>query len=226
VLPYSMALRSAVASNQFLDSLPKGDLRTFRLHLELVSLVAGEMLERAGTAPTHIVFPVKGAVSLEARSGWHTMQVALVGTGGVVGAVPALCDGISTHDAVVQFAGHGWRMSAQKFSGRLAGSGDLHRRLASFAADLIAEISFNALVVGRSTIRQRLARWLLIAADALESHDVPATHALIAHSLGVRRPGVTDALHILEEMQAVAVRRSYVTILRRANLRAAAGKLW
>jgi hypothetical protein len=64
----------------------------------------------------------------------------------------------------------------------------------------------------------------LTAADALESDDVPATHAFIAHSLGVRRPGVTDALHILEEMQAVAARRSYVTILRRAKLRAAAGR--
>jgi CRP-like cAMP-binding protein len=218
-----MALTVAPGRSQFLDSLPEQDLRILRPHLELVSLVAGDLLERPGTSPNYVVFPIKGVVSLEARSGRHALQIASVGRVGVVGAVPALCGGVSTHDAVVQFAGQAWCIGAETFAGRLAGSVELHRRLTGFVTDLIGEISLNALAAARATIAQRLARWLLTTADALESDTVHATHDLIAHSLGVRRPGVTMALNVLEEMQAVAARRACIRILRPARLRAASG---
>jgi CRP-like cAMP-binding protein len=213
----------AGSRSEFLDSLPEQDLQALKSRLDLVTLSPGEVLEWAGTSPSHIVFPISGAVSLELRSGRHSMQVALVGNRGVVGAIPALWGGDSTHDAIVQFPGQAWRIEAENFAAGLAGRYGMHQRFFRFASDLTAEVSLNALASGRGTVTERLARWLLNVADTLESDSIKATHDLIAHSLGVRRSGVTNALHILEEMQAVRAQRGRLHILDGLKLRAAAG---
>jgi CRP-like cAMP-binding protein len=225
VVPQSMAMTSSVAPgrNEFLDWLTERDLRMFEPCLELVLLETGEVLEWAGTAPAHIVFPTSGAISLETRSGRHGMQVALIGNRGASGALPALWGGDSTHDAVVQFSGQAWRIRTDRFVARLAGRGDMHRWIARFATDLTTEISLNALASARGTVSERLARWLLSATEILETDTINASHDVMAGALGVRRSGVTVALHTLEEMQAVRARRSYIQIIHRGKLRAGAG---
>jgi CRP-like cAMP-binding protein len=76
----------------------------------------------------------------------------------------------------------------------------------------------TALANGRSKIEERLARWLLMAQDRLESDEIPLTHEFLAIMLGTQRPGVTVALHALERGGLITTRRSAITILDRKAL--------
>jgi CRP-like cAMP-binding protein len=76
----------------------------------------------------------------------------------------------------------------------------------------------SALANGRYTIQERLARWLLMCHDRLEGDDLPITHEFLSLMLGVRRSGVTEALHVLEGVQIVRTKRGRVHILDRGRL--------
>ena len=84
------------------------------------------------------------------------------------------------------------------------------------------QVSHTAMINARSRIEERLARWLLAAHDRLDGDDLPLTHEFLATMLGVRRPGVTVALHDLEQRGLVQPRRGLVTIVDREGLEKAA----
>ena len=76
----------------------------------------------------------------------------------------------------------------------------------------------TALANGRARMDERLARWLLMVDDRMEGSELALTHEFMSITLGVRRPGVTDALHRLEGQQLVRARRGLITIRDRAGL--------
>ena len=76
----------------------------------------------------------------------------------------------------------------------------------------------TALADGRHKIEERLARWLLLADDRLDSHEIPLTHELLGIMLGTARPGVTIELQELEGRGYVTHRRGMVTIIDREGL--------
>ena len=86
-----------------------------------------------------------------------------------------------------------------------------------YAHTFLIQTSQTALANGRSKIEERLARWLLMAADRVEG-ELALTHEFLAIMLGVRRSGVTTALQELERSALIAHRRGYVTILDREGL--------
>ena len=61
-------------------------------------------------------------------------------------------------------------------------------------------------------LKQRLARWLLLARDALQSDDVPLTHQVLSQLLGVRRAGVTDCLVLLRKEGLIEMKRAHILI--------------
>ena len=69
----------------------------------------------------------------------------------------------------------------------------------------------------------RLARWLLMWDDRLRPDTLTVTHEFLALLLGVRRPGITDALHMLEGNGLIRSTRSNVRIFDRAGLLIVAG---
>ena len=204
---------------QALDAAPRAALEPC---LERVALTGGEVLQERGVRPAHVIFPVSGAVSLEAGGGKQRLQVALVGREGLVGA-SLLLDGQAAHTAVVQFAGAGWRAPADALAERLEQHPELHRQLLRGINGFIARLSLTALANGRGTIEQRLARWLLTAAERLDGDLLAITHESLSHALGVRRAGVTVALHVLEGKGALRSERRRIRLLDREKLIAAAG---
>jgi CRP-like cAMP-binding protein len=92
-----------------------------------------------------------------------------------------------------------------------------------FAYAHLVQVTHSALANGRFTVEQRLARWLLMAHDRVDGDDVPLTHDFLAMMLGVRRPGVTNALHVLEGTRAIRSIRSHVLIRDRGRLEEIAG---
>ena len=91
-----------------------------------------------------------------------------------------------------------------------------------YAESTVIQMAHTALANGRHTLTQRLARWLLMSQDRLERDEIPLTHEFLSLMLGVRRPGVTEALHLLEGEHIVKAVRGSVTILDRAKLEAVA----
>ena len=84
----------------------------------------------------------------------------------------------------------------------------------------------TAVANARLTLEARLARWLLMTQDRVGKPELPITHEFLSTMLGVRRAGVTDALHVLEGQGAIRPRRGVITVLDRAALKARAGTLY
>ena len=87
-----------------------------------------------------------------------------------------------------------------------------------FAHSFLAQTTTTALANGRSKIEERLARWLLMADDRIDSEELPLTHEFLGLMLGTHRPGVTIALQALEKAGLITTRRSRITIVNRKRL--------
>jgi CRP-like cAMP-binding protein len=191
-------------------------------HLERTALAAGEVLEEKGKPAAHIYFPTSAVVALHAGAGKQSLQVALVGREGMVG-MSLLLDSVAANRAVVQFAGATLRVPAGALDACLETSRPLHRQMLRGVNAFIAHLSQTALANGQGTIEQRLARWLLTAAERLDADQVAITHETLSEALGVRRSGVTVALHVLEGKKTLQSERGRVRLLDRDKLSAVAG---
>ena len=100
----------------------------------------------------------------------------------------------------------------------MAQSRSLHRHLLRYAQASHVQVSETAFANANSDVEARLARWLLMCHDRVDGDDIPLTHEFIAMMLGVRRPRVTVALHVLEGMQVIRAKRGTVTVLDREKL--------
>ena len=85
----------------------------------------------------------------------------------------------------------------------------------AFLEQVMVSVACN----GAHSLKERLARWLLIANDRLDGDEVPLTHEFLSVMLGVRRPGVTTALNVLEKEGLVQAKRRAVVIMDRKGLR-------
>jgi CRP-like cAMP-binding protein len=119
----------------------------------------------------------------------------------------------------MQVAGDGLGVSSAKLNQAMEESPALHRSLLRYGHAFVVQTAQTALANGRSKIEERLARWLLMANDRLDGDQVPLTHEFLSVMLGVRRPGVTVTLDLLEKEGLIQARRGTVAILDRTGLR-------
>ncbi|MBB3710769.1 CRP-like cAMP-binding protein [Limimaricola variabilis] len=166
-----------------------------------------------------IVFPVSGILSVVARGpGGHAVEAGLVGCDGMSGHMLLLGGTESVHDAMMQIGGHGWRLPAEALRMALKSDEELRDRLLRYVQTVLVQLSHSALAYGKAVIDVRLARWLLMCQDRLGRDQLDLTHEFLALMLGVRRSGVTVALHRLEGDGLVRSRRGSVVIRDRAGL--------
>ena len=125
--------------------------------------------------------------------------------------------------ARVQFEGTAWRVTADALGPCLEESPQLHRHLLTGVAALLGRLSRVAWSGGRGMIENRLAAWLIAAAECLDDGHIEVTHQAMSEVLGVRRPSVTMALQALEERRIVQHRRGVLRILDKKRLAAVAG---
>ena len=123
----------------------------------------------------------------------------------------------------MQVAGAGHRIKAATFRRVVQQSPSLHRLLDRFVHVFTTQTAQTALAHASSSIEERLARWLLMCNDRIDGPDIAITHKFLAMMLGVRRPGVTDAIHVLEGRGLIRAARSKITIRDRDKLEAVAG---
>lgn len=207
-------------TNGILSRLSPADFRRLEPHLETVRLPAGKRLERRNRRIDHIFFIERGIASLMADStGDRSVEVAVVGREGMTGVAAIMGAERSPYEMFVQLEGEAHCMSAANLLVHMEQSAGLRGALLRYAHAFLVQIASTALANGRGNIEQRLARWLLMAHDRIDGDELPVTHELLAMTLGVRRPGVTDALKLLEKRGFIRTDRRAIIVSDRDGLK-------
>jgi CRP-like cAMP-binding protein len=211
----------APSRNHLLAALPQSDLDRLTPYLRLVPLSLGEAVYEAGVALAHVYFPVDSIVSLlNVMADGAAAEVAVVGNDGVVG-VSLFMGGESTPSrAVVQSAGHAYRLKATILKSEFTRAGPMQNLLLRYTQALLTQMAQTVVCNRHHTLDQQLCRWLLLSLDRLPSSELAMTQDLIANMLGVRREGVNDAAGKLQEAGLIQYSRGHIVVLDRLGIEA------
>jgi CRP-like cAMP-binding protein len=212
-----------IYTNRLLGGLPEADRALLQASLSPVTLPTRKTLEVGNRAIDFVYFLDSGLASVIARAGSdRAIEIALIGHEGMTGVAVVLGADRTPHETFIQSAGAGWRIAAPDLRDAMRNSQSLRARLLLYAQALAVQTGYTALANARHSIEERLARWLLMAHDRAPGDRVNLTHELLAIMLGIRRPGVTTAINLLESDGFVGLERGEITILDRGGLEGAA----
>ena len=210
-------------SNLLLSHISADDYSLLRPHLEDIALPALQYLETPREPIDHVYFPTKGFASvLVGRTLRDQVEVGMIGREGMTGLPVVLGVGRASHETIVQNSGDALRIKTRRLKKLLNKSRSLHQCFLQYAHAFTIQAFATAEANSRKKVEERVARWILMAHDRIDSDDVAVTHDMLALRLGVRRPGVTVALNSLEEAELVAMRRGIISIVDRRGLERAA----
>ncbi|KEQ04760.1 Crp/Fnr family transcriptional regulator [Pseudorhizobium pelagicum] len=208
--------------NTLLQSLQPAELERVAPHFERVELKRGDVLFESLAPIGHAYFFESGLSSEVATSDGKSIEIGCVGREGFSGAALALGVDRTPHRSFMQAGGEALRIPASVFQAKLEENVAFRHTVLRYVHVFQVQIAATALADGRSTVEQRLARWVLMAQDRL-GDELPLTHEFFALMLGVRRPSVTDAIHALESTRCIRAERGLVTVRNRKTLEALAG---
>jgi CRP-like cAMP-binding protein len=213
--------------NHLLAKMTAHDSALLAPHLESVTLKERQVVEVPGKPITHVYFVETGVVSVVAVNAEdHRIEVGVIGKEGMTGTPLVFGDDRAQHSAYMQIGGSGRRMPAAAFVEAMKQSSSLRALVLKSAQAFMIQTAHTALANGRAKLEERLARWLLMAHDRLDSDAVPLTHEFLAVMLGVRRAGVTVALHSFERRGMITTRRGQLTLVNRAGIEQVAGSFY
>ena len=207
--------------NHLLDALPATDYERIAPHLELIKMGLGDVLYESGAQMRHVYFPTTSIVSLlYVMEDGASAEIAIVGNEGILG-ISLFMGGDSTPSrALVQSAGHGYRLKADLLKSEFGRFGPTMHLLLRYTQALITQMAQTAVCNRHHSVDQQLCRWLLLTLDRLAANEITMTQELIANMLGVRREGVTEAAGKLQDAGLIRYRRGTITVLDRPGLEA------
>jgi CRP-like cAMP-binding protein len=217
--PISVSDPSNPHQNHLLDALPSDDYERVASHLERLPLELGDVLYESGGHMGYVYFPTTSIVSLlYVMQDGASAEIAIVGNEGMLG-ISLFMGGDSTPSrAVVQSAGHAFRLKADFLKTEFARFGPTMHLLLRYTQALITQMSQTAVCNRHHSLDQQLCRWLLLSLDRLQTNDLSMTQELIANMLGVRREGVTEAAGELQKAGLIHYTRGRITVLNRPGL--------
>jgi CRP-like cAMP-binding protein len=217
--PRAAPARQSTHQNHLLAALPVSDLKRLASHMELIPMRLGDVLYESGDKLRYVYFPTTAIVSLlYVMEDGASAEIAIVGNEGILG-ISLFMGGESTPSrAVVQSAGHAFRLKAQLLKDEFGRFGPTMHLLLRYTQALITQMAQTAVCNRHHSVDQQLCRWLLLSLDRLQSNELSMTQELIANMLGVRREGVTEAAGKLQDAGLIQYRRGRITVLDRAGL--------
>ncbi len=205
--------------NHLLAALAEESYQRLLPDLELIAMPLGWVLYEFGGRLNHVYFPVSGIVSLlYVTNNGASSEIAITGNEGLVGISLFMGGESTTNRAVVQCAGHAYRMPADVLKREFALGGEFQHLALRYTQTLITQMAQTSVCNRHHTLDQQLCRWLLLSIDRLEGTELIMTQELIANMLGVRREGVTEAAGRLQQAGLITYSRGRITVLKRAAL--------
>ncbi|AQV93956.1 Crp/Fnr family transcriptional regulator [Cupriavidus necator] len=206
-------------SNHLLAALPVADWERLAPQLTLVELPLAHVVYESGDQQGYVYFPTDSIISLlYVMEDGASAEIAIVGNEGMVGIAIFMGGETTPSRAIVQSAGHGYRLSATILKQEFVRGGSLQRLLLRYTQALITQMAQTAVCNRHHSIDQQLCRWLLLSIDRLPSNDLTMTQELIANMLGVRRSGVTEAALKLQAAGLIRYSHGHIAVLDRMGL--------
>ena len=213
--------------NRLLVKLAPADWALLAPHLEAVTMRERQVIEVPHKPITHAYLLEIGVASVVAVDNEdHRIEVGVIGFEGITGVSLIMGDTLAQHSTYMQIPGSGHRIATDKLRSAIGESESLRALMLKSAHGFMIQTAQTALANGRAKLEERLARWLLMAHDRMTSNAVPLTHEFLAVMLGVRRAGVTVAIHSFEQRGFVTTRRGELTMVDRPGLEKVAGSFY
>jgi CRP-like cAMP-binding protein len=214
-----MASPHSPKENHLLASLPAADYERLLPELELVLMPLGWAVYESGGHQGYVYFPTNSIVSLlYVMENGASAEMAVTGNEGLVGIALFMGGETTPSRAVVQSAGHAYRLKAAVLRREFEHGGALQHLLLRYTQALITQMAQTAVCNRHHSVEQQLCRWLLLSLDRLQGSELRMTQELIANMLGVRREGVTEAAGKLQEAGLIHYSRGHITVLDRPKL--------
>lgn len=213
--------------NRLLSLLPQGEFAALENVLEPLAVPRGFEIVRPGQPIEHVYFLCSGIGSVvTVLSDTQKAEAGMFGREGFSPTSAGVGAAFSPHQVLVQVEGHAYRMPLQAMRQAIAEHPFFANLLARYIQSFATQISYTALCNVSCQVDERLARWLLMCHDRVDSDEIAITHDFISLMLGVRRPSVTTSLHVLEGRRLIRSHRGRIVIRDRKGLEVFAGSAY
>lgn len=221
--PGTRIIDGSTVENAILNAIPESEFNLIRGDLEAVSLPHRLILHEAGEKISFAYFLNRGMASLVVltRDG-RSVEIAIVGHEGVVGTPLAVGLHRGPYRSIMHIPGDGFRMRSEVLEERLRETPQFRVLLSRYVLVQGLQIAQIAACNRLHEIEQRMARWLLMCQDRVETESLAVTHELLAQMLGTGRPSVSLAAGILQKSGVIENSRGAVKIVDRPGLEEAA----
>jgi CRP-like cAMP-binding protein len=200
-------------------ALPARNLKRLMPELEQISCQRAQVLMDADSALDHVFFPDSGVVSVVAvYADGSVIEMATIGREGCSGVQAILGAKRSSVQLLVQIPGSAARMSRVTFTQAMQSMPSFRSVMNAYVQAFLEQVMVSVACNGAHSLKQRLARWLLMMRDRSDGDMLPITQDLLADMLGVQRPSIGNAAQELERAGLIQRGRRQVTILNRQGL--------
>jgi CRP-like cAMP-binding protein len=203
-------------------ALPAGNLKRLLPELEQIRCQRAQILMDADSALDHVFFPDSGVVSVVAvYADGSVIEMATIGREGCSGVQAILGAKRSSVQLLVQIPGSAAKMSRVVFTQAMQSMPSFRSVMNAYVQAFLEQVMVSVACNGAHSLKQRLARWLLMMRDRSDGDTLLITQGLLAEMLGVQRPSISNAAQDLERAGLIERGRRQVTILDRQGLTAA-----
>lgn len=219
--------QGATIANRLLAALPPKDYERLSPHLEDVTLEFNTLLFDYGDPIRHVYFPCSGIISLLSGVGEvSTLEVGIVGREGMACLSLFFGSRRSRARALVQGKGTAMRIKASEFENECLRGGALPGIMLRFANYMLVQVSQTAVCYRFHKIEGRLARWLLLTGDRMETNEFPVTQDFMSNMLGASREAVSKSAGLLQKKELIGYSRGRIMIIDRLGLESVACKCY
>ncbi|MEO6779595.1 MAG: Crp/Fnr family transcriptional regulator [Bradyrhizobium sp.] len=214
-----MNVSSKWPRNRLLHALSPSNLKRLMPELEHIRCQREQVLMDADSSLDHVFFPESGVVSvLAVYADGSVIEMATIGREGCTGMQAVFGAKSSSVQLLVQIPGSAARMSRVAFTRAVQSMPSFRGLMFSYVQAFLEQVMVSVACNGAHSLKQRLARWLLMMRDRADGDALPVTQNLLAEMLGVQRPTITNAAEELERAGLIERGRRQVTILDRHGL--------